>query len=119
MRSALTRSTVAGTAVSRGRVFGLARPAAARDSLQRVDRGGQREVALRQAARGVRRQRDPQPAVAVDQDVRMVIRGLGLGSDAIDQRDRRREVRALQIGDDRVALAPPGRAQLGERRFDL
>ncbi len=49
----------------------------------------------------------------------MVVRPLGLGGDPVDQRDRRREVRALELGDDRVALAPPGRAELGQRGVDL
>lgn len=84
-----------------------------------VYRGGQREVEPRETARRVRRKGDTQATVGVQKDVRMMVGALGLLRDPVDERNRRGEVLAIDIGDQRVALASPGRIKRGEAGLDL
>ena len=74
---------------------------------ERVDRRGEREIRLGDAALAVRGQRQAQLVPAVDEDVRMVVGGLGGVAHSVGERHRRGEVGDLDVAHDRVAVLAP------------
>ena len=82
----------------------VGRRAASPRSEQAVDLGRQPEVGVGEPALGVRRERQADLVPAVEEDVGVVVGGLGELGDAVDERDRGGEVREAEVPDDRLLL---------------
>src|ERR1700728_3851811 len=77
------------------------------NSRKAVDAPRKLEVGAGEPTLGVRRELQANLVPAVQEDVGMMVGGLGSLGDTVDERDRLGKIRELQLAHDRLALAPP------------
>ena len=75
--------------------------------MQPVDIVRQLEVLGGELARRVVGERQTDAVPSVDENIGVVVRGLGRVGDLVDERDRRREVGKVAVADDLLVLSPP------------
>jgi len=75
---------------------------------QPIDGARELEVPLGERADRVTRQAQANVVPSVNEDVGMVIGGFGHLGDAVDERDRRREIAEVTVADDLMAFPSPG-----------